>query len=225
MNLPFTTEKFLQLFESYNLTIFPAQIFLNLLALIIILLAVKKNHSSNKIIGLSLSILWLWTGIVYHLVFFSRINPAAKYFALLFILQGIIFFIFAGFKEKLNFSFTKDLKSFTGGFFMLYALLIYPVLGFIFDHTYPNNPTFGAPCPTTIFTFGLLLWTSERTAVYFAIIPLLWSIVGVFAAIKLGVIEDFGLFISGVIGFLMIILLNRKPINAEALKNPSAVKS
>jgi hypothetical protein len=39
-----------------------------------------------------------------------------------------------------------------------YAVVIYNALGYVLGHSWPNLPVFGvAPCPTTIFTFGMLL--------------------------------------------------------------------
>jgi len=97
-----------------------------------------------------------------------------------------------------------------GGIFALYALVIYPVLGYSFGHVYPASPTFGAPCPTTIFTFGLLLWTDKRFPRHILVIPLLWSIIGFTAALSLTIREDFGLLIAGLLGTLLILLVRGK---------------
>ena len=41
---------------------------------------------------------------------------------------------------------------------ILFALILYLGLGIVFGHRYPAVPVFGvAPCPTTIFTVGILL--------------------------------------------------------------------
>ena len=80
----------------------------------------------------------------------------------------------------------------------------------MFGHTYPSNPTFGLPCPTTIFTFGILIWTVKKIQIYVVIIPLLWSLIGFSAALNLGVKEDFGLLIAGVLGFILIIIKNKR---------------
>lgn len=37
----------------------------------------------------------------------------------------------------------------TGSLLMLYAMMIYPALGYFLGHVYPKAPTFGVPCPTT----------------------------------------------------------------------------
>jgi hypothetical protein len=92
-----------------------------------------------------------------------------------------------------------------GSIVILYGLLIYPILGHAIGHVYPGNPTFGAPCPTTIFTFGILLW-SVGLPRYVLIIPTLWSIIGFFAAVSLGIREDIGLLVAGLAGCTVIML-------------------
>jgi hypothetical protein len=89
------------------------------------------------------------------------------------------------------------------------------VLGHLFGHIYPKSPTFGLPCPTTIFTFGLLLWTDKKIPKYVLVIPFLWSIVGFSAAVNLKVYEDFGLLVAGIIGTVLILLSERKTKKIE----------
>ena len=210
MNIPFTIDQFFQIIREYNTSIFPMQIVLNILALTSIILAIKRRNYSNKFISITLGFFWFWMGIVYHFIFFTKINPAAFVFALFFVLQGIIFIYYGAIKNRLSFGFRKDWIGMIGLLFIIYALLIYPILGILFGHTYPDNPTFGLPCPTTIFTFGVLLWTIKRVPFYFVIVPFLWSIIGLSAAINLRVYEDFGLIVAGVIGLILLIINNKK---------------
>ena len=74
MNLPFTTEEFLEVFKIYNLTVWPTQILLVILALLMIFVLLKKNKLSDKIISIGLTLFWLWMGIVYHYLFFTKIK-------------------------------------------------------------------------------------------------------------------------------------------------------
>jgi hypothetical protein len=67
-----------------------------------------------------------------------------------------------------------------------------------------------APCPTAIFTFGLLLWVVDSVPAYLLIIPLLWSFLGMSAAINLQVPQDYGLVVAGVLGTALILIQNRK---------------
>jgi hypothetical protein len=67
-----------------------------------------------------------------------------------------------------------------------------------------------APCPSTIFTFGLLLWTTKQVPGYLLIVPFLWSVVGMSAAVNLRVPQDYGLVVAGVLGTALIPIQNRK---------------
>lgn len=216
MQLPFTTEEFLNVFAEYNTSIFPLQIVFVLLAITLIYLAYKNFRYSDLVINLSLAFYWIWIGAVYHITFFSSINKAAYFFGILFIIQGLLF-IYAGvIKKDLKYSTGRSMETYFGWAFIAYALIIYPVLGMISGHSYPKAPTFGLPCPTTIFTFGLFLFVKNRFPWYVLVIPVLWSILGFSAALQLSVFEDFGLSFAGVIGLLLIIYYNKKGVHAEA---------
>ncbi len=205
MNLPFTIDQFLEVFALYNVSIWPAQVVLNLAAVAAIAMSIRSNVPSKGIAGI-LAVLWAWTGVVYHLSFFVAINKAAILFGALFIVQALIFLYAGVIRGELSFSFRSDLRSYTGLIIIVYALLIYPLLGYLLGHSYPHSPTFGAPCPTTIFTFGLLLWTACRVPVYVYIVPTLWSLIGVSAAMTLGIREDLGLVVAGVAGAVLLFL-------------------
>jgi len=69
-----------------------------------------------------------------------------------------------------------------------------------FGHRYPRVPTFGLPCPTTIFTLGILLLASFPFPKSVFIVPFLWSVVGTSAAFQLGVLQDLSLLVSGLLG-------------------------
>ncbi|HXV44590.1 MAG TPA: DUF6064 family protein, partial [Anaerolineae bacterium] len=75
---------------------------------------------------------------------------------------------------------------------------------------YPQSPTFGLPCPTTIFTFGLLLWTDHRFPKYLLVIPVIWSLFGLSAAVQLGVLEDIMLLITGLVATTMILYRDKQ---------------
>jgi hypothetical protein len=203
MNMPFTTEQFFNVFVQYNTSVWPAQIVLVILPLIAIYLAAKGK--SPAAVTVILAVLWLWMGIVYHILFFSSINPAAKVFGALFVLQGMLF-IYAGvIRQSVTFKYQPGALSLTGIILMLYALIIYPLLGYALGHGYPAQPTFGLPCPTTIFTFGILLW-SKQLPKYLLIIPAVWTVIGFFAAVNFGVWEDTGLLVSGITGTVLLMI-------------------
>jgi hypothetical protein len=204
MNLPFTPEQFFNVFTQYNLAVWPMQVVIYAWAIAALYFALKETNYSARAISTVLAFLWLWIGLVYHLIYFSSINPAAYLVGGLFILQGILFFISGVWWNKISFKPHLNLYSIIGSVFILYGLLIYPVLGYFLGHVYPQAPTFGLPCPTTIFTFGLLLWTDRKVSQYLLIIPLFWSLLGFSAAVQLGVLEDWMLLITGLAATAMI---------------------
>jgi hypothetical protein len=112
--------------------------------------------------------------------------------------------------DRLDYNWSIELGSTIGAVFILYSMLLYPLLGYAFGHHYPSTPMFGvAPCPSTIFTFGVLLYASSKVPWYFLPIPFLWSLVGMSAAISLQVPQDYGLVVAGIIGTVVILRQNR----------------
>lgn len=209
--MPFTSEQFFQVFEKYNQAIFPMQFALVWAAAAAVILAIRRRAFSDQIIAGLLAFLWLWTGVVYHLIFFAEINPAANLFGVVFIVQGLLFFHQGVLKERLSFRFESDFFGILGAILTVYALVFYPVAGAAMGRYFPAAPTFGAPCPMVIFTFGLLLWTNKNLAPSLLIIPILWGIVGSSAAVAFGVKEDFGLSLAGIAGLIFIIRRDFSP--------------
>lgn len=202
--IPFTTQQFLKVFESYNETIYPVQWILLLMAIAAVLLSLKPRVRSSRIIAVLLFALWCWSGVVYHWVFFSHINTAAYLFGLLFIVQAFLFLVVGVARRQPVFRARLSVEGIFGALLIIYAVVIYPALSYSFGHRYPQSPTFGVPCPTTIFTFGLLLW-SDKVPLFLMVIPLAWSLLGAWAVVSLGIWEDLGLVVAGLIGTLLIL--------------------
>lgn len=209
MKLPFTIGQFLDVFRQYNMAVWPMQIFFIVLALVAVYFSIRSKPYSNKVIVCILAFFWLWIGVIYHLIYFSRINKAALVFGTLFIIQATIFLYFGLIKNKMSFILKTDKYGITGIGLIVFALLIYPLLGYWLGHRYPYSPTFGLPCPTTIFTFGMLLFSVSKISPWLLIIPFLWSLIGFSAAFSLGIKEDTGLVVAGLLSIAMILYRNK----------------
>ena len=161
--------------------------------------------------------MWLWNAIGYHYLFFASINPPATLFAGLFARQAVLFASCATVQTSVSFIVRRDIGTITGLSLIAYAILLYPMLGLWAGHELMAGPMSGvAPCPTVIFTLGLLLLTRERWRVWLSVIPIFWSLIGLAAALQLGVAEDFGSPIAGSMLCLAVgrDLVRKEPFNA-----------
>jgi hypothetical protein len=192
MALPFTTEEFFDLFARYNRLLWPAVVVLWLAAAVVLVIALAgPTRKRARPVSLVLAVLWLWGGAVYHAALFTHINPAAWLFAAAFAVEACLFTWYGIARQDLVFGTSSPRRRGLGVVLALYALA-YPAVTLWTGHSYPRMPTFGLPCPTTIFTAGLLL-TCARTPVVLTFVPVVWGLVGGSAALLLGVTADVAL--------------------------------
>ena len=208
MRIPFTIDQFLDVFRRYNEAVWPAQWVLVLLAAATVVAALRMRRPT-RIPLLLLSVLWLWMGIVYHFVFFRSINPAAALFGALFVIQAALLMWLVSRKPVRHFTLRRESAGVLGVSMIIFALIIYPLLGSILGHRYPYAPTFGLPCPTTVFTFGLLLLARPAVPRSAFIIPVLWSAVATSAALQLGMVEDLSLPVVAIIASVVALQVHR----------------
>ena len=145
MNPPFTQEQFFEVFRRYNEAVMPLQIALILLALSAFGAMVVRRRESDRVISAILAGLWAWMGIVYHLMYFREVNPAATLFGLMF-LGGAAIFAWAGVVQgRLVYDCESRVRRVAGHALIAYALVGYPFLSEVLGHEYPAMPTFGLP--------------------------------------------------------------------------------
>jgi hypothetical protein len=207
--MPFTADQFFDVFRAYNEAVWPSPLAFIIAAFAVILVAFRDGAYGGRLPAVFLAVVWLWMGVVYHALFFRAINPAAIVFAALFVLQACLFVWFGVVRRRLTFDVSMNAAGTAGAVLLTYALAIYPALSHLLGHRYPEAPTFGLPCPTTIFTFGLLLWVGPKVPRVLLIIPALWSVVGTVAALQLGMWEDYGLAAAAVIATAILLFSGR----------------
>ena len=199
MNVPFTVDQFLDVFRRYNEAVWPSQWLLHALALTVIVLALRGRPHAGRTVSGILAFLWLWAAVIYHLAFFSSIDGAALLFAALFLLEAVLLFAIGVSRGRLAFRVRADGAGLAGAAMVVYALIVYPLLGYGFGHHYPASPTFGVPCPTTIFTLGILLWAAPPVPWSVLVVPIVWAVVATVAALDLGMREDLGLTLAAIV--------------------------
>ena len=201
MNLPFTHDQFLNVFAAYNHALWPAVALLWAATAFVVLRWVRQGEEESRAVTLLLAVHWLWSGIIYHFLFFRPINPSASVFGGLFVLQGVLFAWLATKPGRLQFVRSGSLGHIVGLVFMAYGLL-YPLLGVALGLQYPRMPTFSVPCPTTILTAGFLLVTTPSFPRWLCVVPIIWAAVGGSAAFVLDVRADMMLMVAGLVLFV-----------------------
>jgi len=208
MKLPFTPEQFFNVIENYNLSIFPFQLIITLLGIACLFLLHSKWSSKDKIIGIYLGALWIWIGTAYHFAFFASINKAAFLFGAIFILQGLLILYYSLIKNRLVFTSTFQVKDYLAYFLIFYGLIIYPIISYFVEGSLNMTIMMGLPCPSTIFTFGLFMLSTNKFPKILLIIPTLWAFVGLSAAINIGVYQDIMILVAALVA--NIFLISRK---------------
>jgi Family of unknown function (DUF6064) len=196
VQLPFTKEQFFDVFAAYNASLWPAWVALWIASVVVSVRLLSGRQARGHAISALLAAHWAWSALAYHAAFFTRINPAAWIFAMLFIAQAALFVWVGIVKRRLSFAPSPKGWALVGSLFVAYSL-VYPAINAAQHLSVSRIPTFGVPCPTTIFTAGLLMLASPRSWLL-STIPIIWCSVAGSAAFLLGVPADYALPIAGV---------------------------
>jgi hypothetical protein len=165
-----------------------------------------------------LSYAFAWNGIVFFLIYAS--NPISTFAgAPLFIAVSLLFAVDI-FAKKTQFQLPTVTWKRGLTVFWLVLVFLYPVIGWLLRHVYPQAllPLF--PCPLTVFAIALVAAAAPNVDKKVFILLLPWALMGLpkcFGA--LDCYEDCILFASGVYG-LVELIRNWKPQRIEARKEP-----
>jgi hypothetical protein len=205
----FTLAQFLEMMSRYNTTFWPLQLVAYGFGVIAVVLAITTSRHSGRIISAILALFWLWVGIVFNLVYFSPLYPLAIVFVILFVIEAGILAFAGVFKGTLSFKVKADIYGMVGALLVLYSMVGYPAIEYLLGRGYPSLLPFGlVPCPMTVFTLGILLWSDKKPTWYVLAIPILYSLSGVIPIWK-GISEDIGLVASGLATIFMVAYWHR----------------
>jgi hypothetical protein len=203
MRLPFTPKQFFDAFAHYNESVWPVQyvlLVLGLAAAISLLISIRTAALALPVVAF----LWLWIALVYFIDFFSAVTPAAYVFAIGFALEGL--FVAAWSTRFGAIDSPSRLQRLAAGALFLYAFLAYPLIGLAAGQHYPASVTFGLPCPTVIFTFGVLVLLAHARPTLLLVAPVAWAIIGTSAAVLLHVPQDLALLAAAMIAVAFVTL-------------------
>jgi hypothetical protein len=208
--LPFSSDRFFDVFAAYNAAVWPVALVALVLGMLVVARLAWPAPSGDRTIAALLAAMWAWTGVVYHGVFFARINPAARGFALLFVLQAVAL-VWAAARRHLRFGSGGRGMPWLGWTLVAYSLVFYPLVGVLAGHRLAQLPAFGiTPCPVTLFTLGVLMLASAPVPWWLLAIPFAWTLVGGSAAFLLGVPQDGPLLAAALVPPLRLLLDRRR---------------
>jgi hypothetical protein len=216
--LPFSRTEFLQVFAAYNTAIWPLQFVAAGLGLFAVTLLLWRPKWADGAIAAVLCTFWLAMAIGYHWTYFSAINDAAYVFGVLFALAALVFLGGRRYPRPNEFRDHPGIPRLARDRACRLLVCGIPTARAARDtcvtHPYPQTPLFGvAPCPTTIFTLGLLLLVRHPRPWVPALIPLLWSVIGGSAAFLLDVPQDVGLIAAAILWVVGSLI---RPVRATA---------
>ena len=207
---------FLATFDRFNAAVWPMQLVWYASAAAMVGLALWPRRLSTQLICLLAAAYLTWVGIAFFGVLDSGMGVLDSVlnlswlWAAIFILEALLFLVAGLVRRDLVIAPRWDLSSVLGAVFMFYALVAYPIIGLLSGHPLHTLPVFGiAPCPTTIFFFGLLLWAQPPVPKYLLLLPLAWALEATPGNIAMGHAADFGMALVGVITVGLIIWLDR----------------
>jgi len=207
--LSFSLEEFLLVLESYNLFVWPLQIIVYVLIVLVLFFSLTPTQYSAKIVSAILSFFWLFTGIVFCFIYWAPTHIFGYSFGIFCVLQGLLF-LYSIIRSDIKIGSPNKTYTLIGILFVLYAIICYQVFGYYLGHIYPKFFAVGlVPCPTTIFTFGIFTIMNNKIPIKYLVIPLMISLGGFLAAYN-GIYEDVGLIIIGILGTILIIKGNSR---------------
>ena len=184
-------QQFFSMWAQSNRALWPIDVVWYAAAIAAIILAIRRVPASSRLIAAFLGVYYVWLAIVFFGIYYTPLNDHSPAYAAMFALGGALFFVAGVIRRDLEFQPKWDVLGVTGGIFIVYALA-YPLMDALTGHEFPAAPVFGvAPCPSAIFTAGLLLWTRRAMPMYVLVVPLVWLMSQAPAeALAMGVVAD-----------------------------------
>ena len=199
--MPFSLEMLMDYFAVYNERIWPMQLLGYAVGLLTLVPLFRPGKAWDRVVTAVLAFLWLWVGLVFWLQAASEMAmlyaPAA-----LFAVQGALC-LHALIRNQITYEPARRVDTAIGLALIAYALAGYPLVGLLVGHVYPQtalSPLF--PCPATILTLGVLL-LARRVPWHLVAIPAFWAVSGLLW-LYLGMVEDAGLVIAGVVSVILL---------------------
>ena len=150
-------EAFLEVLVDYNQAIWPGQLTAFFFCALLLGLLLWPRTGSDRVIAGFLALGWLWSGLVFMDLYQIRLNWAARYFGVVFGIQGLLLIWSGTIKDRLRFKGDANATSWFGLGLVLFALIVYPLAQIAVGIDWMAVQYAGlGPTPTVILTMGVL---------------------------------------------------------------------
>lgn len=208
--LLFSPRTYYRMFELYHAQIWPIHLaVLGSVVAIVVRLRREDECGGRAIAGL-LALSWLWVAIAFHLQRYATINWAAKYFAVLFVIQGLLLVWHGVVRGRLRFGLSREWAARMAVGLLFVALMLEPIAGRIAGRAWRQVEIFGVtPDPTAVATLALLALSVPRAPRVLLVIPVTWCAIGGATLWALGSAEAWVVLLSGLSGLILAIRTSR----------------
>lgn len=217
--LMFSQQTYYRLFELYNTDLWPLQILALVLGAAVLVLWRRGGDRAGRAIAAILAVCWLWVAWAFHWQRYASINLAAGYFALAFVVQALLLLWLGAMRGRLAPLTATRLQQRAGLGLLLFAVLVFPVMGPLLGRSWTQAEVFGmAPDPTALATLGVLLLAGPRPAWALFPIPVAWCLL---SGITLWAMESPDFAVVPLAALLAVLLAAGGVLMNARLKRPS----
>jgi hypothetical protein len=176
--LLFSPQTYHRLFELYNLERWPLHLLALASGVAVLMLERHGGKRAGRGIAAILALCWLWVAWGFHWQRYASINLAAGYFALAFAVQALLLLWLGVVRARLAPGPASRLQQRAGLGLLLFALLLFPLMGLPLGRSWTQAEVFGmAPDSTALATLAVLLRAGARPAWWLYPIPVAWCVI------------------------------------------------
>jgi hypothetical protein len=200
--LLFSPGTYYRLFELYNTTIWPGQVFAVAVGLAIVAMLWKPRPWQGRVVAILLAACWLWIAWAYFLTRYATINWAAPYVAVAFAGEALVF-VLIGAAGRFSLPPNTHWPNRVGVGLYIFGLAIQPLIGPVAGRSWSQVEIFGiAPDPTVVATLGLVLRATVGQRWVLLPIPVAWCAVSGATAWAMEAPDAWVMPISGVLALV-----------------------
>ena len=202
--LLFSPRTYYRMFELYHVEIWPIHVVV--LASLVVAAALLRSEErwSGRVIAGLLAGWWLWVAVAFHLERYATINWAARYFAALFVIQGLLLLWQGVVRTRLRFELSNQRTAYAAVGLLLVAFVLEPIAGLLAGRTWRQVEIFGVtPDPTAIATLAFLALSTPRANRALVVVPVVWCAIGGATLWALGSPEAWVVLLAGLAGLVL----------------------